>query len=533
MSRPRSSFHYVRIEPRAAWRAPVHSGSVSQPERPRAANRVSFAALPLALLAACGSGGLSQAILPDAAGLDLGVPELGTPDLGASCLDGVRDGDETDVDCGGSRCPSCSDGLMCGGDRDCKSTHCQSGACVSCQDSTKNQDETDIDCGGTVCPGCPLGSACRKTTDCLSKGCLHGRCVTPLTPSFLAPITIATGETLLQDVVTGDFNGDGKLDLASTTFGLSANLVYAVGRGDGHFADAVTVAAHGAEGLIAAGDLNEDRRDDLVLVVNQQPAVALANPGGGFFEPVAWTSSVNPRILAVADIDGDKHLDVVTVGGPGPTTACVLRGDGKGGRKPEATTANVGDAPSRVATGDLDADGRSDVVVSDSSVDLVGGWLGRADGTVKNAFLFNPMKNGQKPNLNSVSIADMNQDGVPDVVFYAQLNGVASGNVLLNNGSGAVKAGPAFAVCTGPFYSAVADINRDGAPDVIVGCIDDQVLSVYLGDGRGGAVGPSPAVMLGGAAEGVVTGDFNRDGKVDVAVNVAHRSFVVLINSSR
>jgi len=95
------------------------------------------------------------------------------------CVNGSKDGDETDVDCGGS-CKPCSDGFVCTVDGDCSSGLCGTTyVCVSggCSDQVQGPDETGIDCGGS-CPAC-LGEACGSNAECQSGFCKGGLCDTP------------------------------------------------------------------------------------------------------------------------------------------------------------------------------------------------------------------------------------------------------------------------------------------------------------------------------------------------------------------
>jgi hypothetical protein len=96
------------------------------------------------------------------------------------CDNGVMDSEETDRDCGGSFCNPCNDFFMCSIDRDCISKHCVNGICVpaTCNDGIKNQGETDIDCGGLNCAPCNDGLRCRYNKDCVSYWCDSGICRT-------------------------------------------------------------------------------------------------------------------------------------------------------------------------------------------------------------------------------------------------------------------------------------------------------------------------------------------------------------------
>ena len=99
----------------------------------------------------------------------------------ASCSDGVENGRETDVDCGGPRCASCLDGDACQRDDDCQSRICEQGSCqqATCSDGVQNQDESDVDCGGSACSACKVGASCNANGDCQSSVCQGEQCVTP------------------------------------------------------------------------------------------------------------------------------------------------------------------------------------------------------------------------------------------------------------------------------------------------------------------------------------------------------------------
>lgn len=90
------------------------------------------------------------------------------------CRDRVRDGDETDVDCGGS-CQSCAAGKQCSRAEDCQSSACDAGTCraASCSDGVRDGYESDIDCGGS-CGACAAGGACAADWDCTSNNCNNG-----------------------------------------------------------------------------------------------------------------------------------------------------------------------------------------------------------------------------------------------------------------------------------------------------------------------------------------------------------------------
>jgi hypothetical protein len=98
-----------------------------------------------------------------------------------SCNDGIQNGTESDVDCGGTSCVLCHVGDSCVVNNDCNSFTCVGNVCQvppeSCSDGMQNQGETDIDCGGPNCPfSCNAGQSCLVNDDCHSTICMSGSC---------------------------------------------------------------------------------------------------------------------------------------------------------------------------------------------------------------------------------------------------------------------------------------------------------------------------------------------------------------------
>lgn len=133
-----------------------------------------------------------------------------------TCTDATANGDETDVDCGGPTCPAnCADDKKCLVGNDCTSGVCMGGICQmpSCTDGVKNGDETDVDCG-SMCPGCALGLPCNVNKDCASEVCRNGTCI------GVVQIDAGTGHAcaLLADgtVYCWGANGGGQLGDGTT-----------------------------------------------------------------------------------------------------------------------------------------------------------------------------------------------------------------------------------------------------------------------------------------------------------------------------
>eukprot|EP00877_Chromochloris_zofingiensis_P011489 jgi/Chrzof1/6594/Cz19g02010.t1 len=143
----------------------------------------------------CGGGGCAAKCTVGkvcATGLDCdtGICTGGKCAPKPTCTDKIKNGQETDVDCGGPTCPACTVDKMCSIDRDCDSADCiiptgsTFGKCApkpTCTDNIKNGQETDIDCGGPTCPACVYGDTCTANSDCNTSNCSGGKCGEPTT----------------------------------------------------------------------------------------------------------------------------------------------------------------------------------------------------------------------------------------------------------------------------------------------------------------------------------------------------------------
>jgi hypothetical protein len=133
----------------------------------------------------------------------------------ASCLDQVKNGSETDTDCGGLVCAPCAASQGCTVGADCSSAVCDTagGRCVaaSCTDSIRNQDETDVDCGGTNCKPCGTKQACLVPQDCSSDVCQSQMCVPNAATGVELPRTgwnATASSTLAGSSLAQAYDGD-------------------------------------------------------------------------------------------------------------------------------------------------------------------------------------------------------------------------------------------------------------------------------------------------------------------------------------
>jgi uncharacterized repeat protein (TIGR01451 family) len=186
--------------------------------------------------------------------------------------------------------------------------------------------------------------------------------------TFKPAMNSPTG-TSPQQMVVGDFNGDGKLDLVVTNFNYGVFVL--LGKGDGTFQAATKLQADPLPESIAVADLNEDKKLDLLLGDHVSPGVTvLLGNGDGTFHAssTALSSTAGPaRALAVGDFNGDKHADVVTANLTGPTTVVFLlpgKGDGTFDTPHQITSfPEINQDAPRLLIGDFTGNGKLDLML--------------------------------------------------------------------------------------------------------------------------------------------------------------------------
>ena len=356
--------------------------------------------------------------------------------------------------------------------------------------------------------------------------------------------------TLGTNHIAADLNGDGILDLAGT--GTNAVGVM-LGNGDGTFRPRVNFAVGGQAQDLAAGDFNGDGRIDLVVSLND-PAFSLSlltgNGNGTFNAPVNFDNTGaqedSPAVVAT-DLDNDGRLDVVLAHAiacfvspcVAARTITVMLGFGDGTFQ-LPFDIDVGTGMSRIAVGDFNRDGIKDLgIAGDNS--RVYTLLGVGNGT----FLQQPTITLTADTLfvdgTDIDVADLNGDTIQDLVVAVPTNGSRTG-ILLGNGDGTFQPAriltePRLRV---PQYQVIADFNRDGFQDLALALANgtEGLFEIRNGNGDGtfGSpilyAAPPPLSSVGGGT--LVTGDFNRDGRSDIALPItgANPGLAGLVNST-
>jgi hypothetical protein len=354
-----------------------------------------------------------------------------------------------------------------------------------------------------------------------------------------SPIAVPGGP---GNVALGDLNGDGKLDLV-VTCGKNKTVTVLLGQGDGRFRPAPggPVLLADAPSELVLGDFNGDGKLDVAVAGHDSYGVVLllGDGKGGLAKapnsPIVLKEGQHPHThgLLAGDLNGDGKLDLVAVNSNPDNDVAVALGDGKGGftRAPGSPVA-VGPSPYPAALADLDGDGRLDLVATTTDRSKDGQAVTR-----ELTVLFGDGKGGfrrSQVRLRTahpwfVAVADVNGDGKPDLVAtHAERSELT---VLLGDGQGgfAEMAGSPFDLGHAAWHVAVVDVNRDGKADVVAAAREG--VRVMLGDGKGGfkpAAG-SP-LATGKGAWHLAVGDVNGDGKPDVVTsNVEGDSVTVLL----
>ena len=314
------------------------------------------------------------------------------------------------------------------------------------------------------------------------------------------------------DLRAGELNGDLKPDLIPVPFQGQALL----GNGDGTFTVTSGGNCHGLS-TVAVGDFNNDGKLDLAgntVNTNNVPAIdfCLGNGNGTFTAGGQFDQGIQHDLVLPGDFNNDGKLDLAASDQNGVS---VLLGNGEGSFASGIPTA-VGAPFPNFAVGDFNNDGKLDIVTTTSSGVVV--LLGKGNGT------FGPPIVSPGPTSGFLTVTDLNKDGKKDLVVA---NGGAV-TVLLGKGDGAFQAPVHYAVAA-LTRAVINDFNGDGNLDVAVGA-QGRTIDVFLGDGHGKLLTPPSTVRVGGQVTGIAESDFNGDKKPDLAVAMKNGLVVTLLH---
>ena len=378
-----------------------------------------------------------------------------------------------------------------------------------------------------------------------------------------------------QNVMAADFNGDGIIDLAVSDFGslsddTGGNVRIFLGKSDGSLTTGAVITSVNTPVAMHAGDFNGDGKTDLAVadVDDDVIAVLLGNGDGTFQAPIKLSLSGSPHSIIAADLNNDGKLDIASANYLGGVS--VFLNNGTGTFKSEVSYKNGIRGAHYIASADMNGDGKLDLIVSNPDANAVAFLFGNGDGTFQAPYLFSsgaeaddfglalaadgalvisrdniantlvttPVTAGGVPSApqlfplsqaaSGVAAGDLNGDKYPDMI-------AAGGkiSVLLRNPAGGFQAPVSYTLQSGSQAVAIAvgDMNGDGKNDIVTSSMFNMnsgafggTVDVALGNGDGTlgkqnsyAMNGFPGGAFGSASSGIVLGDFNGDKKLDVA----------------
>jgi len=329
-------------------------------------------------------------------------------------------------------------------------------------------------------------------------------------------------------LVTGDFNGDRQTDVVLVgTSNSQFRLRLLAGNGDGTFRSQPPVPLNTQPGSICSGDFNGDGAFDLALANPDSNSMAiLINDGKGTFRSYTeYSTNGDARSVIAGDFNNDGVPDLATNSATSNSVS-VLLGNGDGSFRSHTDYSVAGPAAA-VVTADFNLDGRLDLAVpNDISSGSISILPGAGDGT----FLARLDQSVGKQ-LQWAATGDFNGDGRPDLVLTNGGPAPFTISVLLGNGDETFRAAASYLTGLSPRPAVVGDFNGDGRLDIAVGNTSSETVSIFLGNGDGTFQGQLVYPTAPGLYS-MVAGDFNGDGKLDLATaNINTNTVSVLLGN--
>lgn len=335
---------------------------------------------------------------------------------------------------------------------------------------------------------------------------------------FAQPVKYASGGIEPMSVAVGDFNNDRNQDI-SIVNAQTHNVSIFLGKGDGTFQGAVNYLSGKSPNFIATEDFNNDGNADLAVancLSSEQydcMHVLLGRGDGSFQVPVRYPTQTDMRFIAAAYLNGDNNADLIVLSGYHVAAPSIFFGNGDGTFKPLQEVSMLGTGVSTLAVKDFNRDGREDIALSKGNVLQV--HLGNGDGT------FSTPRQYFKP-PGPIVAGDFNNDHLMDIAAVGYSLGV-----LLGNGDGTFQAAITSQINQPAWRHIVAaDFNNDGNVDLAFPNDETSMMgnaTVLLGKGDG-TFPKAVELVVGVWVQAIATGDFNKDGRMDLVATDGWRN---------
>lgn len=324
-----------------------------------------------------------------------------------------------------------------------------------------------------------------------------------------------------------DLDGDGRLDLVSLNE-RSNTLSVLIGRGDGSFADQVSIAIKRFPFAMVAADLDHDGDLDLVTThhLNRYEGIEDGlvgihlNTGDGTSYASRYIEHEfvhEPGQIVVHDLDADGHADLIIPDGLGGCLN-IFHGDGTGSFDIESVRLWVAFS-GYIAADDLDLDGDLDLVATTTqSVDQTVVLLNDGHGAFETAGVYDTANNPF-----ALDVGDVNGDGFPDVVVAVYTSGDYA--LLINAGDGTMQEAIITPIGDSPRDVRFCDTDLDGDLDLLVTTLGDDELRVLHNNGSG-EFGAASRYGAGVEPYSIDLGDLDGDGFADVVAFDQANSFI-------
>jgi hypothetical protein len=301
---------------------------------------------------------------------------------------------------------------------------------------------------------------------------------------LLPGVNYGTSGTL-NYVATGDFDQDGTPDIVASD-AASGDIELFLGNGDGTFqaAQTFTTGAAAGQGLVA-GDFNHDNWPDVAMLASSASVIVLLNDtSGAFLAGTSYSITNAASEIKAADLDEDGNLDLVAPQHDSNFVS-ILKGNSNGTFSSLSDFDLGSSYPLNIAVGDLNADGHQDLAVTIDDFNAGMGIavaLGNGDGSFQSATLYPTTQSASnEPYPAGVQIVDLDQDGHLDLVYDNSHLGTVG--ILFGVGDGTFYSAVEFPAGGYPYELLMADVNGDGAADVVTAGDSFPGVTVLLNTG--------------------------------------------------